>query len=135
MKREICARHFDHPACRARPSCELGREGDDEPALLSELFLLLRGKHHERFSVAELTFFHGHRHVAFPNAGQMFLGECQRRRLIGRHHVEVQQSLGALHPGIEDMYRIGLGMSHREISSFVVHPKNSDTIRLNISQS
>jgi hypothetical protein len=71
-------------------SIPLCREGDDESALLAELALLLGGKHYERFGVAELTFFHRNRYVAFPYAGEMLLGERQCRRLISCHHVEVQ---------------------------------------------
>ena len=81
MRESKLADFFSIPLCR---------EGDDESALLSELALLLWGKHHERFGVAELTFFHRNRHVTFSKAGQMLLGERQRRRLISRHHVEVQ---------------------------------------------
>jgi hypothetical protein len=60
----------------------------------------------------------------------MLFGERQCCRFISRHYVEVQQSLRTLHPCVEDMYSVGLRMSHREISSFVVHQKNSNTIRL-----
>jgi hypothetical protein len=80
---------FEHPAAGSFSHSLLSRESDDEPALLSELSLLLRGKHHERLGMAELTFFHCNRHIAFANAGQMLLSECQCRRLISRHHVEV----------------------------------------------
>jgi hypothetical protein len=64
--------------------------------------------------MAELTFFHRHRHGTFSQASQMLLGELQRRCLISRHHVEVQQPLSASHPRVKDMDSIGLGLSHRK---------------------
>src|SRR5512147_2217048 len=99
---------------RGEPLC---RKGDDEPALLAELPLLFGGKHYQGFGVAELTFLDRNRHVTFPKARQMFFGECQCRRLISRHHVEMQQPLRASYPGVEDMDRVGLRLSHREKSS------------------
>ena len=62
----------------------------------------------------------------------MLLGKRQRRRLIRCHHVEVQEPLRALHPGVEDMDCVGLGLRHCEVPSFVVRQKVSCAIGLNM---
>ncbi|CAE6690994.1 hypothetical protein NSPZN2_10222 [Nitrospira defluvii] len=89
------------------------RQRNDEPALLAKLALLLHGKHHERFAVAELAFFERDDRLRFADAHQVLFGKRECLFLTRRHHIEVQLAVLSLDPGIVHVDAVHL-VSHAD---------------------